>query len=151
MGERADNREPDQLRPVEIETDYLAHPEGSALIRMGHTRIICAASVVPGVPRWMREQQVPGGWLTRYWPGRNISFAGTPKADSRPQNSPSGWNEPMPASTRCGDSWVQKNKRLWKFLLPGSNRRPPRWRANSAGPFISRSPAQPPAAGQAGT
>lgn len=61
---RPDNRDADQLRPVKFHLDYLKHPRGSVLIEMGDTRVICAASVWPGTPRWMREQNVPGGWIT---------------------------------------------------------------------------------------
>lgn len=61
---RADDRRPDQLRPVTLHTDYLHNPAGSVLIEMGKTRVICAASVRAGVPRWMRDQGVPGGWIT---------------------------------------------------------------------------------------
>ena len=61
---RVDGRRPDQLRPVNIQPDYVAAPAGSVLIEMGSTRVICAASVEDGVPRWMREQSVTGGWIT---------------------------------------------------------------------------------------
>lgn len=43
---------------------YLLHPAGSVLVQAGRTRVVCSVSDVPGVPRWMREQNVPGGWLT---------------------------------------------------------------------------------------
>jgi len=61
---RADGRRPDQLRPVTIHPQYVKQPAGSALIEMGNTRVVCAASVEGGVPRWMREQDVAGGWIT---------------------------------------------------------------------------------------
>ena len=61
---RADGRRPDQLRPVTIHPQYVKQPAGSALIEMGNTRVVCAASVEGGVPRWMREQDVVGGWIT---------------------------------------------------------------------------------------
>lgn len=59
-----DGRRPDELRPVRIHTGYVSHPAGAALIEMGHTRVVCAASIEEGVPRWMREQQAGGGWIT---------------------------------------------------------------------------------------
>ena len=62
--ERDDHRQPDQLRPVTFHCGYLRHPHGSVLIEMGNTRVICAATVQPGVPPWMRAQNKPGGWLT---------------------------------------------------------------------------------------
>jgi ribonuclease PH len=61
---RIDGRTPDQLRPVKIHPHYVSAPAGSALIEMGQTRVLCAASVEEGVPRWMREQGVTGGWIT---------------------------------------------------------------------------------------
>jgi len=61
---RADGRRPDQLRPVKIHPHYVNQPAGSALIEMDNTRVLCAASVEGGVPRWMREQDVKGGWIT---------------------------------------------------------------------------------------
>ncbi len=75
---RADKRRDDELRPVSFELDYLHHPLGSALIRCGNTRVLCSVSDVPGIPGWMREQQVPGGWLTaeyRMLPGATAERA----------------------------------------------------------------------------
>ena len=62
--ERLDNRKADQLRPVTIKRDFQMHPTGSALIEFGDTRVVCAVTVLNGIPRWMREQKVSGGWLT---------------------------------------------------------------------------------------
>lgn len=62
--QRDDGRRPDELREIKFHLNYQMHPEGSVLVEMGRTRVICAASVWRGVPRWMREQKVPGGWLT---------------------------------------------------------------------------------------
>jgi ribonuclease PH len=61
---RSDSRLPDQLRPVRVTPRFQSHPSGSVLIEVGRTRVICAASVTPGVPGWMRAQKVEGGWLT---------------------------------------------------------------------------------------
>jgi ribonuclease PH len=61
---RIDGRRPNQLRPVKIHPHYVKRPAGSALIEMGDTRVLCAASIEEGVPRWMREQHVTGGWIT---------------------------------------------------------------------------------------
>lgn len=59
---RKDGRAPDQLRPVRIERGYLRHAEGSALIEVGETRVICSATLEPGVPRWMMGGG--RGWIT---------------------------------------------------------------------------------------
>ena len=62
--DRIDSRTFDQLRVCKFNRDFLTNAQGSVLVEQGNTRVICAVSVVPGVPRWMREQNVSGGWLT---------------------------------------------------------------------------------------
>jgi len=59
---RPDNRKPDDLRPASIERGYIPHAEGSVLIRMGGTHVICTASVEERVPAWLRGQGK--GWVT---------------------------------------------------------------------------------------
>lgn len=59
---RIDGRDPDQMRPVEISPGYLEFPEGSALIVLGRTRVVCAATVDESVPRFLRGQGQ--GWVT---------------------------------------------------------------------------------------
>ena len=59
---RADGRRADQLRPLEIEVDYLEQPAGSALISAGKTRVLCTASITEGVPRWLMGKGK--GWMT---------------------------------------------------------------------------------------
>ncbi len=61
---RADGRLPDQIRTVEVELDYITHPEGSVLFSMGDTRVLCNVSIEPGVPAWMQNGQKSGGWIT---------------------------------------------------------------------------------------
>jgi ribonuclease PH len=61
---RSDGRAPDQLRPVQFEAGIAPHATGSVLVSFGATRVICAATIEPSVPAWMRQQKVPGGWLT---------------------------------------------------------------------------------------
>src|SRR5205814_3339398 len=60
---RTDNRALDQLRPVKITPDFLVNAEGSALIEMGNTRVICAASVEDKLPPHLRYQRTEG-WVT---------------------------------------------------------------------------------------
>src|SRR3954454_6840880 len=62
MPTRPDHRGPDQMRPVSIETGYLKTAEGSALITVGNTRVLCAASVDESVPQFLRGSGK--GWLT---------------------------------------------------------------------------------------
>ena len=59
---RADGRAADALRPVTIQTGYMPNAEGSVLISVGETRVICAASLVDRVPPWMRGRGT--GWVT---------------------------------------------------------------------------------------
>jgi ribonuclease PH len=61
---RNDGRKMDELRPVTITPDYIVYPEGSVLISMGLTRVLCTATIEQGVPRWMKNQGKPGGWIT---------------------------------------------------------------------------------------
>lgn len=61
---RADGRRPDQLRPVTFEPNIAPYATGSVLVSFGQTRVICAAMIEPNVPTWMKQQKVPGGWLT---------------------------------------------------------------------------------------
>lgn len=59
---RSDKRETNELRPIRIVKDYIKHPEGSVLIEMGDTKIICNASIENKVPPFMRGQNK--GWIT---------------------------------------------------------------------------------------
>jgi len=59
---RIDGRALDGLREVRIETDYLATAEGSTIIEMGHTRVLCAATVEETIPPFLRGQGK--GWVT---------------------------------------------------------------------------------------
>jgi len=61
---RSDGRSPDELRPVTLQTGIAPAADGSILIGMGATRVICGASVQNEVPRWLRAQNQPGGWVT---------------------------------------------------------------------------------------
>lgn len=59
---RIDQRQPEQMRPVKVTTEYLVTAEGSALIEVGHTRVLCTASVEETVPPFLRGQGK--GWVT---------------------------------------------------------------------------------------
>ena len=61
---RSDGRLHDQLRPLSFQLDFAPHSTGSVLVSTGDTRVICSAMIEENVPRWMKEQQVTGGWLT---------------------------------------------------------------------------------------
>ncbi|MBI5652622.1 MAG: ribonuclease PH [Chloroflexi bacterium] len=59
---RIDKRRNNELRPVKITPGYLDYPAGSVLIEAGKTRVLCAASVQPGIPKWLDGRNQ--GWLT---------------------------------------------------------------------------------------
>jgi ribonuclease PH len=61
---RADGRKPGQLRPVRFENGIAPYATGSTLVGFGDTRVICGVTVDESVPRWMKEQNVTGGWIT---------------------------------------------------------------------------------------
>jgi ribonuclease PH len=59
---RIDGRQQDELRQIKIETNYIKHPEGSVLISVGDTKVICSASIEDRVPPFMRGEGK--GWIT---------------------------------------------------------------------------------------
>ncbi len=62
--QRSDGRTPDQIRPVNFELNIAPHAAGSVLVAMGNTRVICGVTIEEVVPRWMKDQDISGGWLT---------------------------------------------------------------------------------------
>ena len=62
MTDRADGRDHDQLRPVQFTRGWLSQAEGSVLVEFGRTRVLVAASVTEGVPRWRKGSGL--GWVT---------------------------------------------------------------------------------------
>src|SRR3974390_1654416 len=71
---RTDNRKLDEMRPVEISTGFLQTAEGSCLISVGNTRVLCAASVEETVPPFLRNSGK--GWVT-------AEYAMLPRATSK--------------------------------------------------------------------
>jgi len=61
---RFDGRLDGQLRPISFEAGIAPNATGSVLVRFGATQVICAATIEPNVPTWMKQQGVKGGWLT---------------------------------------------------------------------------------------
>ena len=59
---REDARQPDQLRRINIQRNFIKYAEGSCLIEVGNTRVICTASVEKNVPQFLRNSGQ--GWLT---------------------------------------------------------------------------------------
>ncbi len=91
---RVDDRTNDQLRPVRIIRNYIKHAEGSVLIEVGDTRVICTASIEEKVPRFFDDpsQRRSGGWVTaeysmlpRSTKTRNIREAARGKIGGRTQ------------------------------------------------------------------
>ena len=59
---RTDDRGARDLRPVELQSGFMPNAEGSCLVSMGSTKVICTASVQEGVPRWLKGKG--WGWVT---------------------------------------------------------------------------------------
>ena len=59
---RFDGRRPDELRPLDVQLDFLEQPHGSVLWSQGKTKVLCTASVQEGVPRWLFRSG--RGWVT---------------------------------------------------------------------------------------
>ncbi|MBA2655855.1 MAG: ribonuclease PH [Tatlockia sp.] len=59
---RPSNREANQLRPIKITRNFTNHAEGSVLVEFGQTRVLCNASVIDGVPRFLKGKNQ--GWIT---------------------------------------------------------------------------------------
>jgi ribonuclease PH len=59
---RVDGRRKDEIRPVKITRNFIKHAEGSVLMEMGGTKVICTASVEEKVPPFLRDKKV--GWVT---------------------------------------------------------------------------------------
>lgn len=59
---RPSNREPNELRPIKITRNFTNHAEGSVLVEFGQTRVLCNASVIDGVPRFLKGKNQ--GWIT---------------------------------------------------------------------------------------
>src|SRR4051812_49624471 len=84
---RPDGRANDELRPVTFVNDFVASATGSVLIEQGKTRVICTASVVDNVPRWMNGQG--RGWLTAEY-GMLPASTGERKARDVSKGRPDG-------------------------------------------------------------
>lgn len=85
--ERIDGRRSDELRPVKITPNFLPNAEGSALIEMGNTKVICAASVEDRVPPFLRNQGK--GWVTAEY-GMLPRSTGTRTQRESSRGGPSG-------------------------------------------------------------
>ncbi len=64
MSPRADDRSPQDLRPLSMELGFTEVPDASVLTRMGKTTVLCTASIEDRVPRWMDGPDNTSGWLT---------------------------------------------------------------------------------------
>jgi ribonuclease PH len=84
---RPDGRSPGALREVEIEPGFVRSADGSALIAMGGTRVICTASLVEGVPSW--REGSGRGWLTAEY-GMLPASTGTRRTRDSTRGRPDG-------------------------------------------------------------
>ena len=82
---RHDGRRAGELRPVAITPGFVGSADGSCLIELGGTRVICTASITPGVPRWRARQGL--GWVTAEY---GMLPASTGQRKPRPASRPDG-------------------------------------------------------------
>jgi ribonuclease PH len=82
---RVDGRNLDQLRPIKITEDFVSSAEGSCLIEVGKTRILCCASVDDEIPRWLKGKGK--GWVTAEY---NLLPRSTGTRVKRERSGPSG-------------------------------------------------------------
>ncbi|MCX7713557.1 MAG: ribonuclease PH [Chthoniobacterales bacterium] len=61
---RSFSRAENETRPITFQPGIAPNAAGSVLVCFGNTQVICAATIQEGVPRWMKEQNIPGGWVT---------------------------------------------------------------------------------------
>ncbi|MGH2452557.1 MAG: ribonuclease PH [bacterium] len=81
--DRADGRRPDELRPIAITRNFIPHAEGSVLIALGATRVICTATVEERVPHWLRG--AGQGWISaEYGMLPRATTERTPRDGGRP-------------------------------------------------------------------
>ena len=99
----------DQLRPVKLELDYVIYPEGSVLISMGHTKVLCNATVEENVPRWLHTTNIANktkqGWVTAEYamlPAPRSSATSGRRCSPRgaPRRSSGRWR------AACGPRWI---------------------------------------------
>ena len=76
---RSDNRNPEQMRPINIVPDYIATAEGSALIEIGNTRVICTATIEEAVPQFLKG--AGKGWEYSMLPRSTLTR--TPRESAR--------------------------------------------------------------------
>src|SRR3972149_2163972 len=105
---RTDNRDPAELRPTRLTPNYLMHAEGSVLIEVGRTRVICSASVEARVPPFLRN--TGKGWVTgeygmlpRATTTRSTREASTGKVGGRTQEIQRLIGRSLRSVTRMGD------------------------------------------------
>ncbi len=61
---RIDHRQTDELRPVLLTPNFVIYPEGSVLIAMGNTKVMCNVTIENEIPHWMKSRENSGGWVT---------------------------------------------------------------------------------------
>jgi len=84
---RQDRRAADQIRKVVLEPNFSPYAEGSILISMGGTKVLCNASVEDSVPPWFRSEGKKGGWVTAEY---SMLPRSTHTRNRRERHGPSG-------------------------------------------------------------
>lgn len=103
--QRPSGRQTDALRTVTLERGYTRHAEGSVLVSFGDTRVICTASVEPGVPRFLRG--TGQGWVTAEY-GMLPRSTGSRMAReaSRGRQVGERWKSSVSLAARCARRWI---------------------------------------------
>src|SRR4249920_92569 len=120
---RGDGRRPDELRPLDMRTDFLEQPHGSVLYGQGKTLVLCTATVEEGVPRWLYGSG--RGWMTAEYSMLPASTGErTQRAATR--GRPDGRD---PATDRTRASRSVRLRSTWRTDAVARLRRPPggRW------------------------
>lgn len=84
-GKRKDGRRAGELRPVRVEPDFVGTADGSCLIEIGGTRVICTASIAEEIPAW--REAIGAGWVTAEY---GMLPASTGRRKARPGVKPDG-------------------------------------------------------------
>ena len=106
---RSDGRAHDQMRPVKMTPDFITSAEGSVLIEIGNTRVICTATVDDGVPSFLKGQGK--GWVTgriRHAPARHRAAHGS-RVHARAAVGTHARNPAADRAVACGRSRTRKS------------------------------------------
>jgi len=112
---RSDARAHDQIRPVKMTPDFITSAEGSVLIEVGNTRVICTATVDDGVPSFLKGQGK--GWVTGEYGMLPRATEQRTARESEPQSDSGGTSGAR--GRRGRDDDLQRSRLLLRLLDRG--------------------------------